>query len=149
MNRVIAVKAGRILWDPFCFLYWRTHIQDKKNIYKSDKGYVIGLFKVRETNDEKMEDYINKTVTFTGYFYDLNEDDTYIFYGDWVKHPRYGFQFQVSNYEKVKPTDKEGVVEFLSSDVFKGIGEKTAKKILISLLIYVMINLCWTLSSVG
>ena len=101
----------------------------RRSIYKSDKGYVIGLFKVRETNDENAEDYINKTVTFTGYFYDLNEDDTYIFYGDWVKHPRYGFQFQVSNYEKVKPTDKEGVVEFLSSDLFPGIGEKLAKSI--------------------
>ncbi len=101
----------------------------RRSIYKSDKGYVIGLFKVRETNDEKMEDYINKTITFTGYFYDLNEDDTYIFYGESTNHPRYGFQFQVSNYEKVKPTDKEGIIEFLSSDLFPGIGEKLAQSI--------------------
>ncbi len=101
----------------------------RRSIYKSEKGYVIGLFKVRETNSEALEDYINRTITFTGYFYDLNEDDTYIFYGEGAHHPRYGFQFQVSNYEKVKPTDKEGVVEFLSSDLFPGIGEKLAKSI--------------------
>ena len=101
----------------------------RKTIYKSDKGYVIGTFKVRDTNDELMSDYINRTVTFTGYFYDLNEDDTYVFYGEGIKHPRYGFQFQVSSYEAVKPTDKEGIVEFLSSDLFPGIGEKLAQTI--------------------
>lgn len=98
----------------------------RKSIFKSDKGFVIGLFKVRETNDEKLKDYINRTITFTGYFYDLNEDDTFIFYGEGTEHPRYGFQFNVSNYEKVKPTDKDGIVEFLSSDLFPGVGEKLA-----------------------
>ena len=101
----------------------------RKSIYSSEKGYVIGLFKVRETNDESLKDYVNKTITFTGYFYDLNEDDTFILYGEGISHPRYGFQFQVSSYEKVRPTDKEGIVEFLSSDLFPGIGEKLAHSI--------------------
>ena len=73
----------------------------RKSIYSSDKGYVIGLFKVRETNSKALEQHINKTITFTGYFHELNEDDTYIFYGEEVNHPRYGFQFQVSEYERV------------------------------------------------
>ena len=98
----------------------------RKSIFESEKGYVIGLFKVRETNDEKLKDYVNRTITFTGYFYDLNEDDTFVFYGEGMEHPRYGFQFNVSNYEKVKPTDKDGIVDFLSSDLFPGIGEKLA-----------------------
>lgn len=101
----------------------------RRSIYSSDKGYVIGLFKVRETNSEKLEYYVNKTITFTGYFHELNEDDTYIFYGEEVTHPRYGFQFQVSEYERVKPEGKEGIIEFLSSDLFPGIGENIAKQI--------------------
>ena len=101
----------------------------RKSIFHSDKGYVIGLFKVRETNIETMQEHINKTITFTGFFHELNEDDTYIFYGEPVNHPRYGFQFQVSEYERVKPTDKEGIIEFLSSDLFPGVGEKLAKSI--------------------
>ena len=101
----------------------------RKSIFKSDKGYIIGLFKVRDTNKEELKDYINKTITFTGYFHDLNEDDTYIMYGEEINHPRYGFQFQVSEYERVKPTDAEGVIEFLSSDLFPGIGEAMAKSI--------------------
>lgn len=106
----------------------KTYIKGnyRKSIFKSDMGYVIGLFKVRDTNDEFMKDYINKTITFTGYFHDLNEDDTYFFYGEGLDHPRYGFQYQVAEYERVKPEDKDGIIEFLASDLFPGIGEKMA-----------------------
>ncbi len=109
----------------------KTYIKGnfRKNIFHSDKGYVIGLFKVRETNSDTLQDYVNKTITFTGYFHDLNEDDTYLFYGEETTHPRYGFQFQVAEYERVKPTDKEGIIDFLASDLFPGVGEKLAKQI--------------------
>lgn len=98
----------------------------KRSIFSSEKGYIIGIFKIKETNVESLKIYLNKTVTFTGYFHELNEDDTYFFYGEDVEHPKYGLQFQVSEYERVKPEDKDGIVEFLSSDLFKGVGEKLA-----------------------
>ena len=101
----------------------------RKTIFSSSKGYVIGLFKVRETNDEEMNLYINKSVTFTGYFHELNEDDMYCFYGETVDHPKYGIQFQVSDYERLKPEDEDGLVAFLSSDLFKGVGVTLAKSI--------------------
>lgn len=109
----------------------KTYIKGnyRKSFFTSDKGYIIGLFKVRETNSENIKDYINRTITFTGYFHELNEDDTYIFYGEEVNHPRYGFQFQVSEYERLKPEDKDGVIEFLSSDLFPGVGSKLATQI--------------------
>ena len=46
----------------------------RQTIFRSDKGYVIGLFKVRDTNIETMKDFLNKTITFTGYFHELTED---------------------------------------------------------------------------
>lgn len=101
----------------------------RKYIYKSDSGFVVGIFKIKETNDEKMEDYVNKTITFSGNFLDLNMDDLYIFYGEGVKHPKYGFQYSVNSYERIKPEEKDGIIEFLCSDLFNGVGEKTAKKI--------------------
>ena len=101
----------------------------RRSIFQSDKGYVIGLFKVRETNDEALEEYVNHTITFTGYFHELNEDDTYVLYGEAVNHPRYGFQFQTSRYERLKPTGKDAVTTFLSSDLFPGVGEKLARQI--------------------
>ena len=98
----------------------------KKAFYKSDKGYTIGLFKVKETNDEEVEDYIGKTITITGYFDDLKEDENYIMYGESLEHPKYGFQFDVKKYEKIMPNDKEGLITFLSGEMFIGIGEKLA-----------------------
>lgn len=101
----------------------------KREIFRSDKGYVIGIFKVKDTNDEDLEMYVNKTITFTGYFADLKMDDNYVFYGELIEHPKYGMQYQVTEYERLKPNDKEGIVEFLCSDLFKGIGEKLARNI--------------------
>ena len=101
----------------------------KREIFRSDKGYVIGIFKVKDTNDEDLEIYVNKTITFTGYFADLKIDDNYVFYGELIEHPKYGMQYQVNEYERLKPNDKEGIVEFLCSDLFKGIGEKLARNI--------------------
>lgn len=100
-----------------------------KQIFKTDKGYIVGLFKIKETDHEELKDYINKTITFTGYFASLVEDDTYILKGELIEHPKYGLQYSVLEYERVLPEDKDGIVAFLSSDLFKGIGENLAKSI--------------------
>ena len=90
----------------------------RKYIYKTDKGYVVGLFKIRDT-DELI--YKNKTITFTGYFSDLNETDLYILNGNFINHDKYGFQFNTTNYEIILPEEKDNIISFLSSNLFKGI----------------------------
>ncbi len=101
----------------------------RKSIFTSPTGYMVGLFKVRETNDDNMLDFLNRTVTFTGYFNDLNTNEQYLFYGEGLVHPKYDFQYTVSEYERIKPVGKDGIVEFLSSGLFAGIGEKRAANI--------------------
>ena len=101
----------------------------RRSIYQNSQGYNIGLFKVMDTDDEKLADYIDHIITFTGYFHELNDMDTYLFYGKLVTHPKYGEQFQVDNYERCKPEEKDSIIEFLTSGLFKGIGEKKAKAI--------------------
>lgn len=100
----------------------------KKIIYNGENGYTVGLFKIKEATDEYTE-YENQTISFTGYFHELNETDTYQFYGIFINHPKYGEQYQVEIYERCMPEEKDSIIEFLSSGLFKGIGEKTAKKI--------------------
>ncbi len=100
-----------------------------KIIFKSDQNYIVGLFKVKETNDINMQDYIDDTITFTGYFHELIVDEKYIFYGELVDNIKYGFQYNVSEYERVMPEEKDAIIDFLSGDLFKGVGEKTAKAI--------------------
>ena len=108
-----------------------SYIQGKytKCIFKNNTGYNIGVFRVSDSNDPSLADYIGKSITFTGYFHDLNEIDTYLFYGKLVTHEKYGEQFQVDGYERCMPEEKDSIVEFLTSGLFKGIGEAKAKKI--------------------
>lgn len=102
----------------------------RKIIYESNNGpYKVGIFKVRETNDEEMEEYVNKVIGFTGSFAEVNMDVDYILYGRLVEHPKYGSQFEVLNYEIKAPSDLDSLVLYLSSGMFKGIGAKTAKRI--------------------
>lgn len=101
----------------------------KKNIYSNELGYTIGLFKANETNNEEIKNKFNTTITFVGYFADLNFEDEYIFYGEIIKHKKFGYQFEVESYEKVKITDKESLIEYFSSSLFNGIGKSLAKNI--------------------
>ena len=97
----------------------------KQMIFESDNGYKVGLFRVKEASGE-MEEYVNKTITFTGYFADVDAEAYYKLTGNYVFNERYGSQFQVSSYEREEPKGKDAVVEFLSSSLVKGCGEKTA-----------------------
>lgn len=108
-----------------------SYIQGKytKCIFKNNTGYNIGVFRVSDSNDPSLADYIGRSITFTGYFHELNEIDTYMFYGKLVTHEKYGEQFQVESYERCMPEEKDSIVEFLTSGLFKGIGEAKAKKI--------------------
>lgn len=97
--------------------------------YKTDKGYMVGVFKIRETNDKELEHYVNRTITFNGNFHELIINNDYKFYGEVNRHPKYGLQYRVSYYEKLMPEEKNSVITFLSSGIFPGIGVKTATKI--------------------
>lgn len=100
----------------------------KQMIFESDNGYKVGLFRVKEATGD-MEEMINKTITFTGYFADVNYDDFYTLVGKYVFNERYGNQFQVSSYEREEPKGRDAVISFLSSSLIKGCGEKTAEAI--------------------
>lgn len=49
--------------------------------------------------------------------------------GNWNNHPAYGKQLQVQFYEKSMPTSQNGMEKYLASGLIKGLGPKTAKKI--------------------
>ena len=100
-----------------------------KILYESSTGYKVGLFRVKEIGTPDYSEFLNKTITFTGNFMPLNLELTYKFTGYIFDHPRFGLQFNVKTYESVKPSSLDGLIEYLSSDLFKGIGAKTAKNI--------------------
>ncbi len=101
----------------------------KRKIFASNDGFVVGLLKIKETNDQDLMDYKDKLFTFTGLFAELKIDENYVFYGNVIDNPKYGIQYKVNKYEKIMPEDKDGLILFLSSDIFPGVGEVTAKLI--------------------
>ena len=91
----------------------------KKDIFCGTNGYLVALFKVKDTD---LLEYKNKTITVVGNFVENREFDSFKLYGNLVEHNKFGEQFNVVKYEKLKKEGKENIVNFLSSDLFKGIG---------------------------
>lgn len=65
-----------------------------------------------------------------GYTPNLNEGEYMKITGTAVTHPTYGKQLQVEIYEKSIPKTEKGIQKYLASGVIKGIGKKTAEKII-------------------
>lgn len=101
----------------------------RNNIYVGDNGYIVTLFRVKSISSDDYKEFLNKTITVCGSIINPNNEDLYILHGEFTEHPRYGFQFKFDNYEKSAPNDEETLIEFLSSSLIKGCGEKTAKQI--------------------
>lgn len=68
-------------------------------------------------------------ITITGIMPYVNEGDSLIVYGEWRHNPKYGRQFVVSQYERYMPANASAILRYLSSGAIKGIGKKTALKI--------------------
>jgi exodeoxyribonuclease V alpha subunit len=87
--------------------------------------YTVLRIRVEETNDQ----YEDKEAVITGYFPKIHEQETYIFFGEFKDHPKFGLQFHTKHFRKEMPQSKQGVIAYLSSEMFKGIGKKTAENI--------------------
>ncbi|USS87273.1 ATP-dependent RecD-like DNA helicase [Fructilactobacillus hinvesii] len=91
----------------------------------NDSFYKVLLVQVEEHNFEWNE----SEIVVTGNFAEINDELSYRFFGRVVDHPKYGKQFQATNYERVAQTSKAGLVKYLSGSDFPGIGPKTAEKV--------------------
>ena len=69
-------------------------------------------------------------ITVCGIMPMLCEGDSLCAYGKWVHSPKYGRQFSAEQYERVMPADTASMLRYLSSRAIKGIGPKTAVKII-------------------
>ncbi|QEY06970.1 ATP-dependent RecD-like DNA helicase [Streptococcus ratti] len=79
--------------------------------------------------DDTDSDFDDFEIIVTGTIADVIEGETYTFWGELTKHPKYGEQLKVERYERAKPSSA-GLIKYFSSDHFNGIGKKTAEKII-------------------
>ena len=103
-----------------------------KNEIITLSGTVEGIIYSNEENGYtilEMSLEKGELVTAVGIMPYVGEGETLKVYGKWVHNPKYGRQFSVSSYEKIMPADAVSILRYLASGAIKGIGPKTAQKI--------------------
>ncbi|WP_278925499.1 SF1B family DNA helicase RecD2 [Staphylococcus auricularis] len=87
------------------------------------------FYTVLKVEPSESDETFDSTPTVVGFFPDIVEGDVYTFKGQIVNHPKYGKQLKAETFEKELPQTKEAIISYLSSDLFKGVGKKTAQSI--------------------
>jgi exodeoxyribonuclease V alpha subunit len=95
------------------------------------KGTVIGIVYANEENGYSVLEFEADSGSFTavGIFPIVGEGEMLSLTGEFRENPKFGQQFVVESVEFIKPDDIESIRKYLSSGLFKGIGEKLANEI--------------------
>ncbi|MBR3357680.1 MAG: ATP-dependent RecD-like DNA helicase [Solobacterium sp.] len=95
-------------------------------LFRNEENYyTVAKFRINDQNE--------RTITVTGTLAQVQTDILYNIFGKYVEHPRYGMQFALQSYEKPLPSEREGIIRYLSGIQFPGVGKKTAEKIVSAL----------------
>lgn len=90
-------------------------------IYSNDKN-TYGVFLLQDYNEESIVCTIRSSVP--------KEGEEISVYGRMVQHAKYGEQYEVSSFERLKPDDMAAAKRYLLNLGIKGLGEKSVDKIL-------------------
>ncbi|ROQ93603.1 SF1B family DNA helicase RecD2 [Desulfosoma caldarium] len=85
-----------------------------------EDGYSVLRLRVRGRRD---------LVTVVGSFVSVTPGEVLRLHGFWRRHPKYGPQFRVDQYEILRPDTVQGICKYLGSGLIKGIGPEMAKRI--------------------
>ena len=99
----------------------RCKVADKKPIFFSTTNYfTIARYQNLDNND---------IFIASGAGLPKIENSAYLLTGNWVNHPKYGMQFKVNSFEEDVESTESNCLAYLSSGLVKGVGKKTAEKI--------------------
>lgn len=88
--------------------------------YSEDTNYIVALIEVEQET---------KPFVMNGYMNNVSDYEKYVFRGDYEIHPKYGQQFKLESYEVILADDREEIIKYLSSPLFKGVGRTQAEQI--------------------
>ncbi len=100
--------------------------------YNEESSYSVIRVEIKDTAENELI-HFEPTIVVCGFFPRLEQYQTYKFYGEVTNHPKYGIQYSASRFERIMESTRTGIIDYLSSDLFKGIGPKTAEAIVDSL----------------
>lgn len=97
-----------------------TGTVERITYYNDENHFTVA--KIQRENKEHL-------TTIVGYLPMINIGETLRLKGNWVNHSDYGTQFRVEEYQITVPATLNGIEKYLGSGLIKGIGPKTAKKL--------------------
>ncbi len=100
---------------------------ERVTYFNEDNGYSV--IKISPDKRYPRAQARDGTVTVVGIMPALQEGESAQFSGAWVNDDRYGFQFRAEQTMPIAPHTAKGVISYLSSGIVKGIGPRTAEKI--------------------
>lgn len=106
-------------------IYYFSGTIDRVIFENTSNFFKIILLEIDDT-DSDFDDF---EIIVTGTIADVIEGENYTFWGELTQHPKYGQQLKVERYQRAKPSSA-GLIKYFSSQHFKGIGKKTAEKII-------------------
>ncbi|MBC7870806.1 MAG: AAA family ATPase, partial [Chitinophagaceae bacterium] len=95
-------------------------VVERLTYHSAESGYTVARFKAPRASE---------LITIVGTFPNIQPGQTLQLEGTWRDHPKYGSQFQVSQYRETKPATLTGIEKYLGSGLIKGVGTATAKRI--------------------
>jgi len=102
-------------------------IIERVTYHDEDSGYTV--LKIMPQERQPDAEARDGTVTVVGNMPTLSKGESAHFAGEWVDSPRYGRQFRARQASPRPPHTARGIINFLSSGIVKGIGPRTAEKI--------------------
>lgn len=96
--------------------------------YSEENSYSVIKVEIQDTNDPELIRY-EPTIVVCGFFPKLDLHASYKFKGEIAYHKTYGLQFNAKTFERYIDETYDGIIDYLSSDIFPGVGVKTAERI--------------------
>lgn len=95
-------------------------VVERLTYHSESTGYTVARLKAPR---------VGELVTIVGNFANIQPGQTLHLTGTWRDHPKFGPQFQVSQYRETKPATLTGLEKYLGSGLIKGVGPVTARRI--------------------
>ncbi len=95
-------------------------VVERLTFHSPESGYSVARLKVPGEQD---------LATIVGSFPNIQPGQTLKLVGFWRDHPKFGPQFNVTQYQETKPATLTGIEKYLGSGLIKGVGPVTAKRI--------------------
>jgi len=101
---------------------------DRYLFFNEENSYSVIKIRIVDTDEIELV-HFEPTIIVCGFFPKLDKVTNYRFHGTLTHHNKYGIQYNAQSFESIMDNTFTGLVDYLSSDMFKGIGKKTAEKI--------------------